>query len=167
MTRTTIDQERVLYNPRGLTFVEGIAGAGKTSVALGRLKFFANFSTGAEREYYGLQNAADKDFSPVGMMGFVLSHSLKRYLEQTANALELEHLPIRDFEEFRNDLASCFGIANRFKKRKGDTSTFRSRVNWLRALDVAMARTAGVRLRENLTKAKDVPKGGIPTLYLS
>jgi hypothetical protein len=59
------------------TLVEGIAGAGKTSVALGRLKFFANFSTG-EREYYGLQNASDKDFEPVGMMGFVLSHSLKR-----------------------------------------------------------------------------------------
>jgi hypothetical protein len=39
-TRTTVDQERALNNPRGLTFVEGIAGAGKTSVALGRLKFF-------------------------------------------------------------------------------------------------------------------------------
>jgi hypothetical protein len=34
ITRTTVDQERALSNPRGLTFVEGVAGAGKTSVAL-------------------------------------------------------------------------------------------------------------------------------------
>jgi hypothetical protein len=75
ITRTTVDQERALSNPRGLTFVEGVAGAGKTSVALGRLKFFANFETGVERNYYGLQNASEKDFAPTGMAGFVLSHS--------------------------------------------------------------------------------------------
>jgi hypothetical protein len=118
-TRTTQDQERALNNPRGLTFVEGIAGAGKTSVALGRLKFFANFVTGAERDHYGLQNASENDFSPVGMVGFVLSHSLKRYLKETANALGLEHLPIRDFEEFRTDLSGRFGITERFRKKKG------------------------------------------------
>jgi hypothetical protein len=153
-----VDQERALNNPRGLTLVEGVAGAGKTSVALGRLKFFSNFATGVEREYYGLQNASEKDFSPVGMVGFVLSHSLKRYLRETASALGLEHLPIRDFEEFRTDLYNRFGIANRFRKKKGEISSLRSRVNWLRAVDVAMARVAGVRLRENLAQVKDVPK---------
>jgi hypothetical protein len=157
ITRTTIDQERALSNPRGLTFVEGVAGAGKTSVALGRLKFFANFETGAEREYYGLQNASEKDFAPAGMMGFVLSHSLKRYLKDTADALELIHLPIRDFEEFRVDLSNKFGISERFRKKKGDSSSLRSRIAWLRALDVAMARAAGVRLRENISKARGIP----------
>jgi hypothetical protein len=39
-TRTTTGQERALNNPRGLTFVEGIAGAGKTSVALGSTEVF-------------------------------------------------------------------------------------------------------------------------------
>jgi hypothetical protein len=78
-TRTTSKQENALNNPRGLTFVEGIAGSGKTSIALGRLKFFANFSTGEERAHYGLRNAAVNDFSPTNMAGFVLSHSLKRY----------------------------------------------------------------------------------------
>ena len=157
-TRTTVDQERALNNPRGLTFVEGVAGAGKTSVALGRLKFFSNFATGVEREYYGLQNASEKDFSPVGMVGFVLSHSLKRYLKETASELGLEHLPIRDFEEFRADLSDRFGIASRFRKKKGESSSVRSRINWLRALDVKMAHVAGVRLRENLAQAKDIPK---------
>jgi hypothetical protein len=163
-TRTTQDQERALNNPRGLTFVEGIAGAGKTSVALGRLKFFANFATGAEREHYGLQHASENDFSPVGMVGFVLSHSLKRYLKETASALGLEHLPIRDFEEFRTDLASRFGITGRFKKKKGETSLLRSRVNWLRAVDAGMARSAGIRLRENLTKAVNAPKAVIDSI---
>jgi hypothetical protein len=157
-TQTTVDQERALNNPRGLTFVEGIAGSGKTSVALGRLKFFANFATGAEREYYGLQNAPENDFSPGGMVGFVLSHSLKRYLKETANALGLEHLPIRDFEELKTDLSVRFGIAEKFRRKKGESSSLRSRVNWLRAVDAAMARAAGTRLLENLTRAKDVPK---------
>lgn len=156
-TRTTVKQETALNNPRGLTFVEGIAGAGKTSVALGRLKFFANFATGAERESYGLQGALEKDFSPDGMVGFVLSHSLKRYLKETAYALGLEHLPIRDFEEFRTELSSRFGITDNFRRKK-DEASLRSGVNWLRAVDAAMARAAGSKLRENLTSAKDVPE---------
>jgi hypothetical protein len=75
-TRTTSKQENALNNPRGLTFVEGIAGSGKTSIALGRLKFFANFGTGEERSHYGLGNAGANDFSPTNMAGFVLSHEL-------------------------------------------------------------------------------------------
>ncbi|QLH70456.1 ATP-binding domain-containing protein [Rhodopseudomonas palustris] len=153
ITRTTVDQERALSNPRGLTFVEGVAGAGKTSVALGRLKFFANFGTGVERESYGLQNAADKDFSSAGMVGFVLSHSLRGYLKETASALELVHLPIKDFEEFRGDLYSKFGISNQFRRRKGPNSPIRCRMEWLRALDVVMAREAAIRLRSKLSQA--------------
>jgi hypothetical protein len=156
ITRTTVDQERALSNPRGLTFVEGVAGAGKTSVALGRLKFFANFETGTERDYYGLQNASEKDFAPTGMAGFVLSHSLKSYLKETADALELIHLPIKDFEEFRGDLFNAFGISDRFRRKKGGTSPIRSRMDWLRALDVAMAYSAATRLQKNLSTVPGV-----------
>ena len=53
-TRTSAKQEAALNKPRGLTYVEGIAGAGKTSVALGRLKFFSNFSTGENLSDYKL-----------------------------------------------------------------------------------------------------------------
>jgi hypothetical protein len=156
ITRTTVDQERALSNPKGLTFVEGVAGAGKTSVALGRLKFFANFETGTERDYYGLQNASDKDFDPTGMAGFVLSHSLKRYLKETADSLELIHLPIKDFEEFRGDLLNTFGISDRFKRKKGSSSPVRSRMDWLRALDVAMTHAAATRLHKNLSSAPGI-----------
>src|SRR5258708_24051051 len=98
-TRTTKSQEEGLNKPRGLTIVEGSAGAGKTSVALGRLKFFSNFSTGENKEHYGLENAPAADFSPAGMIGFVLSRSLRRYLEDTARGLELDKLPPREFQE--------------------------------------------------------------------
>jgi UvrD-like helicase C-terminal domain len=173
ITRTTVDQERALSNPKGLTLVEGVAGAGKTSVALGRLKFFANFETGVERDYYGLQNASEKDFAPNGMAGFVLSHSLKRYLKETADALELIHLPIKDFEEFRGDLFNTFGISNRFRRKKGASSPVRSRMDWLRALDVAMSHAAATRLQENLSSAPGISLrvakavGGIATDLLS
>jgi superfamily I DNA/RNA helicase len=156
ITRTTVDQERALSNPRGLTFVEGVAGAGKTSVALGRLKFFANFETGVERDYYGLQNASEKDFAPTGMAGFVLSHSLRSYLKETAAALELIHLPIKDFEEFRGDLSATFGISERFRRKKGASSPVRSRMDWLRALDVAMAHAAAIRLQKNISEAPGI-----------
>ena len=155
-TRTTREQENALNNPRGLTFVEGIAGAGKTSVALGRLKFFSNFSTGEQLEHYGLQNAAANDFSPVGMVGFVLSHSLKRYLKETATALGLERLPIRDFQEFRTDLSNQFGLTQKLKRSKASVPSCRTRLAWLLAVDAAMARVAGVRLREAILRIPDV-----------
>jgi hypothetical protein len=157
-TRTTTGQERALNNPRGLTFVEGIAGAGKTSVALGRLKYFANFSTGEETDRHGLQNAPATDFSPVGMVGFVLSPSLKRYLKETANALDLARLPIKDFEEFRTDLSGRYGIADRFRRVKGEVAAIRSRISWLRGLDAAMARAAAASLRGVLNRAPSTPK---------
>ena len=156
-TRTTTGQERALNNPRGLTFVEGIAGAGKTSVALGRLKYFANFSTGEETERHGLRNAPPADFSPVGMVGFVLSPSLKRYLKETAIALDLGHLPIKDFEEFRTDLTGRYGIADRFRRSKAEVAAIRSRMGWLRGVDAAMARVAAVNLRTALNKAPATP----------
>ena len=45
-TRTSQKQEEAIRAVRGVTMVHGIAGTGKTSVALGRLKFFANFRSG-------------------------------------------------------------------------------------------------------------------------
>ena len=156
-TRTTSKQENALNNPRGLTFVEGIAGSGKTSIALGRLKFFANFGTGEERSHYGLGSAGAHDFSPTNMVGFVLSHSLKRYLKETAAELGLEELPIRDFQEFRSDLSNRFGLTKKFKRSQSQVSSCRTKLAWLFALDVAVARAAGRGLREFIGQNVEVP----------
>ncbi len=155
-TRTTVAQETTLNVPRGLTFVEGVAGAGKTSVALGRLKFFSNFSTGEHLDDYGLKGVPLKDFSPLGMMGFVLSHGLKRYLRDTASALDLARLPIRDFDDFKLGLATDFGVAKAFRSRRAEQHSLRSRMFWLRALDVATARSAGAYLRKAIEKDKKI-----------
>jgi hypothetical protein len=156
-TQTTRAQEDVLNDPRGLTLVEGIAGAGKTSVALGRLKFFANFETGENREHYRLQDANESDFSPAGMVGFVLSHSLKRYLKDTAAELDLERLPIRDFQEFRTHLSNRFGLSRLFKRREAKVSPYRTRLEWLRAIDAAAAQVAGSKLEDVISKAANIP----------
>jgi hypothetical protein len=156
-TRTTPKQESALSNPRGLTFVEGIAGSGKTSIALGRLKFFANFESGEQREHYGLSNAGVNDFSPTNMVGFVLNHSLKRYLQETASALNIAQLPIRDFQEFRADLSNRFGLTKAFKRNRSEAQPCRTQLAWLLAIDTAIARVAGQRLREIIAGASGTP----------
>ena len=90
------------------------------------------------------------------MVGFVLSHSLKRYLKETAAALELEHLPIRDFEEFRTDLSNRFRLTQRFKRKKSDYSAYRTRIAWIKAIDAAMARASADQLRSTITKIPGV-----------
>lgn len=146
-TRTSPKQEAALNRPRGLTYVEGIAGAGKTSVALGRLKFFANFSTGENLSDYRLQNSSIEDFSPEKMSGFVLSHSLKQYLRDTAIELDLPRLPIRDFDEFRVYLAKEFRVNDFIRTRRSPTHLCRSQINWIYGFDAIMARAVGEAIK--------------------
>jgi hypothetical protein len=155
-TRTTKSQEEALNKPRGLTIVEGIAGAGKTSVALGRLKFFSNFATGENKEHYDLEHAPDSDFSPAGMIGFVLSRSLRRYLEDTARELELEHLRIRDFQEHRIHLSSRFGLTRSIRRSDFSVPACRTKLEWLRAVDAAIARSIATRMEEAVSKNADL-----------
>lgn len=155
-TRTTKSQEEALNKPTGLTLVEGIAGAGKTSVALGRLKFFSNFSTGENKEHYGLESAPARDFSPAGMVGFVLSRSLRRYLADTARELDLERLPIRDFQEYRIHLSNRFGLTRSFRRSEVPVPTCRTQLEWLRAVDAAIARSTAAKLSAIIANTADL-----------
>ena len=156
-TRTTKKQEHALNNPRGLTFVEGIAGSGKTSVALGRLKFFANFESGEHLDEYGLRGAGTKDFSPTNMVGFVLSHSLRRYLKEAATELNMPQLPVLDFQEFRADLSNRYGLTKIFKRDRAEAPRCRTQLSWLLAIDAALAQIAAKRLRDAIDGAADIP----------
>jgi len=100
-TQTTKQQENAIQAVRGVTVVNGIAGTGKTSIALGRLKFFANFRSGEHLQDYGLDPNDWADFDSSNMIGFVLSPNLIQYLKQTAEDLEMR-IKIMDFEEYRN-----------------------------------------------------------------
>ncbi|MET4261341.1 hypothetical protein ABIC09_006308 [Bradyrhizobium sp. S3.12.5] len=155
-TRTTTKQENALNNPRGISFVEGVAGSGKTSVALGRLKFFANFESGEHLDEYGLRGAGAKDFSPTNMVGFVLSHSLRRYLKEAATELSMPLLPVFDFREFRADLSNRYGLTRIFKRNRAEAPSCRTQLSWLLAIDAALAQIAAKRLREVLDNTPEL-----------
>jgi hypothetical protein len=142
-TRTTLHQEEAIRAVRGVTVVHGIAGTGKTSVALGRLKFFANFRSGEHLQEYGLNPNDWVDFDSKDMIGFVLSPSLVHYLKQTAEDLEL-HMKIMDFEEFRNqERQSRRLFGHQFKRSPDQNPNVQRTIRWLRALaDVASLQIA-------------------------
>ena len=161
-TRTTPQQEDAIRAVRGVTVVDGIAGTGKTSIALGRLKFFANFRSGEHLQEYGLNPNDWADFNSSDMIGFVLSPSLVQYLKRTAEDLELR-MKIMDFEEYRNHERQARRLFARPYKRSPDRSSgVQQTVRWLTALaDAACVRIAegieGVQ-REDLAKP-DTPDG--------
>lgn len=100
-TRTTAKQEELIRRPRrGLLIVEGIAGSGKTSVALGRVKALYQASQFSE---------TDDDYDPFfndksQMVGFVLHKQLINYLEQTLVELNLAQMKVKEFKELQNEL---------------------------------------------------------------
>ena len=131
-----------------MTVVNGIAGTGKTSVALGRLKFFANFRSGEHLEDYGLNPNDWADFDSSDMIGFVLSPSLVQYLKQTAEDLEMR-MKIMDFEEFRNQERQSRRLFGRPYKRSPDRNVnLQQTIRWLTAL----ADTACVHLGEGIER---------------
>ena len=106
-TSTTKEQEDMMQNRNyGVVLVEGVAGSGKTSIALGRAKMLVDRDrTKAENERnYVLEN----------MIGFVPDKQLIQYLETTRNRLHLNSMSIFSFREYRNDLmklhASLIGL---------------------------------------------------------
>lgn len=99
-TRTTKVQEELLSRPpRGVVIVEGIAGSGKTSVALGRVKSLYDSRIETPEE------PADSFFADKSkMVGFVLHKQLVNYLEQTIIELNLAGIKVHEFKELQNDL---------------------------------------------------------------
>ena len=99
-TRTTKVQEELLRRPpRGVVIVEGIAGSGKTSVALGRVKALH------DSRIETVEEPADIFFADkTKMVGFVLHKQLVNYLEQTIVELNLGGIKVREFKELQNDL---------------------------------------------------------------
>jgi hypothetical protein len=161
-TRTTREQEDAIRTVRGVTAVHGIAGTGKTSVALGRLKFFANFRSGEHMRDYGLNPNDWADFDSSDMIGFVLSPSLIQYLKQTAEELEMR-MKIMDFEEYRNQERQSRRLFGRPYKRSPDTNdAIQQTVLWLRVLADAvclhLAEAMEATLREPLSKP-ETPDG--------
>ncbi|MDH6235005.1 hypothetical protein M2281_005627 [Mesorhizobium soli] len=149
-TQTTANQEAGIQTVRGLQIVHGIAGSGKTSVALGRLKFFANFRSLEHLPEYGLHERDFADFDANGMIGFVLSPSLVSYLKQTAESLDIGAMRIQDFAEFLNVERMHRRVFNGrpFKKSSDPCHPEQKSVRWLKILDIVAAGCVADGMRE-------------------
>jgi hypothetical protein len=130
-TRTTGLQEELLRRPaEGLVVVLGVAGSGKTSVALGRTKFLCDVLE---------EDGADRFFYPETAMGYVLSEQLSSYLQAASKQLML-NLPIKEYRQLRQELASRRDIAAAGMSGLGDAAPgLDGAMTWLRAADIVVA----------------------------
>ena len=116
LNRTREQDEVMSRSPIGPMFVEGVAGSGKTSAALGRTKmlcdFNANIQVCEEADFrdiagHSLAYWAGKfagQFSQEGSVGFVRTGELIQYLKETCRRLDLPNLPVQEYPELRSSL---------------------------------------------------------------
>ena len=122
----TMDQEAVMgRNPVGPLFVQGVAGSGKTSAALGRMKMLCDFTSDtevqSERDFRAVVGDRleywEKDFrgkfAQEGCMGFVRTGELLAYLSETCRQLDLSHMPIKEYSWLRSELIGELNLLKR------------------------------------------------------
>lgn len=104
-TNTTKAQEELIQLPnRGTIAVLGIAGSGKTSIALGRVKkLYSSNQFDHDEEGYD-------DFfrDPRKMVGFVLHKQLVPYLKDTCTELDMGAMPIKEYKEHQKALLTHY-----------------------------------------------------------
>ena len=93
------------FGPAGLVFVFGVAGSGKTSVALGRSKSLSQLGQLPKHD-----PNYNPDFSEEAQIGIVRTSELIGYLKDTCNMLELHRLPIVEYKEVYEELKAHWGI---------------------------------------------------------
>lgn len=155
----TRQQDAVMSrSPVGPMFVQGVAGSGKTSAALGRTKMLCDFNGGdlaSESEFrdivgdkldYWSAKFAGK-FSQEGSIGFVRTGELIQYLKETCRRLELPHLPVQEYPELRSRLRAHRKLEKARPGRgrwqglpEGRASHIETTMAWLHATDKALAR---------------------------
>ncbi len=115
VNRTREQDEVMSRSPIGPMFVEGVAGSGKTSAALGRMKMLCDFNANSVFEESDFREIAGHSlaywsgkfagqFSQEGSVGFVRTGELIQYLKETCRRLDLPHLPVQEYPELRSRL---------------------------------------------------------------
>ncbi len=141
-TRTTRFQEALMQrSEEGLAVVLGVAGSGKTSVALGRTKVLCDRIPEADEErFYRTETA----------VGFVLSSQLCTYLERTCQLLSLYDMPVQEYHQLRSRLFEYRRLDDSGFERHvaGGTSEHEGSMAWLRAVDAGVAAHISQALRE-------------------
>lgn len=113
--RTREQDEIISRSPVGPMFVQGIAGSGKTSAALGRAKMLCDFDASGVYDEDEFRKIVGDDmdhwsgkfagqFSQQGSVGFVRTGELIQYLKETCRRIGLPNLPVEEFQELRSRL---------------------------------------------------------------
>ena len=169
----TLDQEKIVSrSPFGPMFVEGVAGSGKTSAALGRAKMLCDFNVehaideesfrevvGDHLDYWAEKYAGQ--FSQDSSVGFVRTGELIQYLRETCRRIDLSHLPILEYKELQSKLRQ-----HRKLERSGvpgwrwtglsepRKSHVETTMDWFFAADQAIANKIGNSLIASLPSAE-------------
>ena len=84
------------FGSKGLVVVEGVAGSGKTSVALGRTKSLLQLS-----QLPTTDERYTPDFDAQAQVGVVRTGELIQYLKDTCQELELHHFPVKEYSDIQ------------------------------------------------------------------
>lgn len=154
-TRTTKAQEDIMNRgSSGLVIVEGVAGSGKTSVALGRVKVLCDSKWHDEDD-----EAYDNFFEPENSVGFVLSDQLIEYLKLTRDDLYLFNMPIREFHELRISQLNMRDISLGKKYTRSPdpmAMPIEGQMIWVYAADRAISEKFAHWLTEGFAKVSDI-----------
>lgn len=174
-THQTVEQNQIIArSPVGAMFVEGIAGSGKTSAALGRTKMLTTFNTnsvvdeqefrdvvGQDQDYWAASFAGQ--FSQESCVGFVRTGELIQYLQETCRRIDLPNLPVHEYKELQTRLREHRRLtsstvpgrrwAGFTEAREAHAATT---MGWLHAADQAIARQIAARLIDTLPSTSEL-----------
>lgn len=174
-THQTIEQNQIIArSPVGAMFVEGIAGSGKTSAALGRTKMLTTFNAasvsdeqlfrdvvGQGQDYWSADFAGQ--FSQESCIGFVRTGELIQYLQETCRRIDLPNLPVHEYKELQTRLREHRRLTSspvQGRRWVGLTEAREAHVattmGWLHAADQAIARQFATRLLNALPSVEEL-----------
>lgn len=142
----------------GLVFVFGVAGSGKTSVALGRSKSLAQLGQLPKDD-----RLYNQDFPEETQIGIVRTGELISYLKDTCNMLSLHRLPVVEYREVYEELKAHWDIEQSknnnkgpkyFLARRNNNSDIETRAKWFHYISETMCK---VFSRQALMLMNNIP----------
>lgn len=180
LNRTREQDAVVARTPTGAMYVEGVAGSGKTSAALGRTKMLCDFNAENvydETEFHDIMGDAGDywanrfagQFSQESSIGFVRTGELIQYLKETCRRLDLPNLPVQEYPELRSRLRQYRQVersrasSSRWAGLKEPRGTHAdTTMAWLHATDRAIASYWADAFVHQLPTAHDVANAFVP-----
>jgi hypothetical protein len=180
VNRTREQDQIITRSPVGAMFVEGVAGSGKTSAALGRTKMLCDFTADGVTEESEFRDIVGQalthwsarfagKFSQEGSIGFVRTGELTQYLKETCRRIELPHLQVAEFKELQVRLRQHRKIerSRRPGGRWSMTTAPRgteaeTTMDWLSAADRAIAAVISDRMVASLPERAAITELFVP-----